>query len=98
MDKFRKTEKNDETETPPPKEKREFPKKQSRPSRDKRVGLKPTVASPMPTARPAGSRPLEPIRPSPVPAPLKNDPMFDEIDCENFVGLTEHRARRTYKK
>lgn len=41
-------------------------------------------------------RPSELVRPSTVPTSLKNDLMFDEIDCEDIVGLTKHRAHRNF--
>ena len=66
----------------------------AKPRKEKQTGLTPTVSSPLPQP-PAGRKASDSVRPSTIPTPLRNDPMYDEIDCDDFVGLSELKNRRT---
>nr|XP_033341067.1 uncharacterized protein LOC117229028 [Megalopta genalis] len=70
-------------------------KKPTRPL-EKKTGLKAAVSSPLPGLSTDGKKPTENVRPNSTPTPLQNDPMFDDIDCDDFVGLTEYRAKREF--
>ena len=76
------------TEEQKPKRKGPFVKR-------KPVGLKPTVASPLPRPEP-GRRASDNVRLSTKPSSLSNDPMNIEFECDDFADYNELRAQRTF--